>query len=107
MPNFMRWPILALVLLIACGLLPAALHAQAPAPAAPAASGTAPAPAAATAPAPAAPSASSGVVGGRTTEIVDNPYGLEALWRGGDIISRVTLGILAIMSMGSWYVIFV
>ncbi len=42
----------------------------------------------------------------RTTEIVDNPYGLEALWKGGDIVARITLGILVIMSMGSWYVIF-
>jgi biopolymer transport protein ExbB len=43
----------------------------------------------------------------RTTEIVDNPYGLEALWRGGDIVAKITLGILVVMSMGSWYVIFV
>jgi biopolymer transport protein ExbB len=38
-------------------------------------------------------------------EIVDNPYGLEALWKGGDIVAKVTLAILAIMSMGSWYII--
>ena len=42
-----------------------------------------------------------------TKETVDNPYGLEALWRGGDFVSRGTLGILVIMSMGSWYIIFV
>ena len=42
----------------------------------------------------------------RSVEIVDNPYGLEALWRGGDIVARVTLGILLFMSIGSWYVIF-
>ena len=41
----------------------------------------------------------------RTTELVDNPYGLEALWKGGDLVARFTLGILAIMSMGSWYII--
>ena len=33
------------------------------------------------------------------------PYGLEALWKGGDIVAKVTLAILAIMSMGSWYII--
>ncbi|CAI3948568.1 Biopolymer transport protein ExbB/TolQ (TolQ) (PDB:5SV0) [Commensalibacter communis] len=35
----------------------------------------------------------------------ENPYGLKALWSGGDIVSRITLLILAIMSIGSWYVI--
>ncbi|HEX7465692.1 MAG TPA: MotA/TolQ/ExbB proton channel family protein, partial [Usitatibacter sp.] len=32
---------------------------------------------------------------------------LEALWRGGDFVSRGTLIILIIMSMGSWYIMFV
>ena len=41
----------------------------------------------------------------KTTELVDNPYGLEALWKGGDIVAKVTLTILALMSMGSWYII--
>src|SRR5215470_12040001 len=41
----------------------------------------------------------------KATEVVDNPYGLEAVWRGGDIVLRFTLGILVIMSMGSWYII--
>lgn len=41
----------------------------------------------------------------RATEIVDNPYGLEALWKGGDFVARGTLLILVIMSMGSWYII--
>jgi biopolymer transport protein ExbB len=51
---------------------------------------------------PAAPAATAGT---RTTELVDNPYGLEALWKGGDIVAKVTLTILALMSMGSWYII--
>ena len=42
-----------------------------------------------------------------TKETVDNPYGLEALWKGGDFVSKGTLIILVIMSAGSWYVIFV
>jgi biopolymer transport protein ExbB len=39
-------------------------------------------------------------------ESVANPYGIEAMWREGDIITRSTLIILIIMSMGSWYIIF-
>ena len=38
-------------------------------------------------------------------EAVDNPYGLDALWKGGDVVARGTLIILIIMSMGSWYII--
>ena len=39
------------------------------------------------------------------TEVVENPYGLDSLWRQGDYVARGTLVILLIMSMGSWYVI--
>jgi biopolymer transport protein ExbB len=39
-------------------------------------------------------------------EVVDNPYGLAALWGQGDFVARGTLVILVIMSMGSWYIIF-
>jgi biopolymer transport protein ExbB len=39
-------------------------------------------------------------------ETVDNPYGLSALWAQGDFVSRGTLIIMVIMSMGSWYIIF-
>lgn len=53
-------------------------------------SGDVPAPAA---PAPAAPA------------MVDNPYGLGALWANGDIIARGVLVIMVIMSLGSWYII--
>jgi len=42
-----------------------------------------------------------------TKEIIDNPYGLEAAWRQGDVVSKGTLIILVIMSMGSWYIMFV
>jgi biopolymer transport protein ExbB len=38
-------------------------------------------------------------------ESVDNPYGLSALWAQGDFVSRGTLIILIIMSMGSWYIL--
>ena len=38
-------------------------------------------------------------------ETVDNPYGLNALWSQGDYVARGTLIILALMSMGSWYIL--
>ena len=34
-----------------------------------------------------------------------NPYGLGALWAGGDTVARSVLILLAIMSLASWYVI--
>jgi len=40
----------------------------------------------------------------KSTEVVENPYGLEALWRQGDWVSKGTLIILVIMSVGSWYI---
>jgi biopolymer transport protein ExbB len=40
-------------------------------------------------------------------ETIENPYGLEALWKQGDFVSKGTLIILVIMSMGSWYIMFV
>ncbi len=93
---------LAAVLLIAPAamLAPHSAHAQAqPATPAPSAAPVAPPPPAAAPPAPPAPAAS------RATEVIDNPYGLEALWKGGDFVSKATLIILVIMSMGSWYII--
>jgi len=44
---------------------------------------------------------------GATTskEVIDNPYGLSALWAQGDFVSKGTLIILVIMSMGSWYIL--
>lgn len=74
-------------------------QAQAPAPAAPAAPSEPAAAQAPATPAAARPAAT------RSTELVENPYGLEALWRGGDIVSKTTIAILVIMSMGSWYII--
>jgi biopolymer transport protein ExbB len=38
-------------------------------------------------------------------KVVANPYGFQALWEGGDLVTRGTLIILVIMSMGSWYII--
>jgi len=73
--------------------------ASAPA-AAPADAAAAPAPAAdaAAAPAASAPAAAGG------HEEVANPYGFAAVWEAG-FVSRGTLIILSLMSMGSWYII--
>lgn len=42
----------------------------------------------------------------QATAVVENPYGLEALWMQGDFVARGTLIILVVMSLYSWYVIF-
>src|SRR5579863_1402604 len=39
-----------------------------------------------------------------TSETVNNPYGLGALWKNGDFVARFVLILLVIMSMGSWYI---
>ena len=110
MSKLIRLATLAAALMIAVpgAVMPVAAQAQTPpsAPAAPAASTDATAAPAAAAPAPAAaPAAAEPAPAAKGVDIVDNPYGLEALWKGGDLIARITLGILVLMSMGSWYVI--
>ncbi|HUH95608.1 MAG TPA: MotA/TolQ/ExbB proton channel family protein [Casimicrobiaceae bacterium] len=87
----------AMILLTAMpgALVSSLAYAQAQ-PAAPAASSAAPA---------SAPPAAPGSTATRATEVVENPYGLQALWAGGDIVSKGTIAILVIMSMGSWYII--
>jgi biopolymer transport protein ExbB len=69
--------------------------AAASAPATAPATAQAPAPAA-NEPAPPPPPA--------TSESVENPYGLGALWKNGDFVARFVLILLVIMSMGSWYI---
>jgi biopolymer transport protein ExbB len=41
-----------------------------------------------------------------TKATVDNPYGIDALWRGSDVVTKGALVILLLMSAGSWYVMF-
>jgi biopolymer transport protein ExbB len=90
-----------LLLAVAGATLPQSAFAQTqPATPAPAA---APAEVATPAPAPAAPAAKA--PGAKSVEVIDNPYGLEALLKGSDIVAKITLAILVIMSMGSWYII--
>jgi biopolymer transport protein ExbB len=47
----------------------------------------------------------SGADGSVGIEEPENPYGLQALWRQGDIVAKGTLIILVIMSLASWYII--
>jgi biopolymer transport protein ExbB len=99
--------------LIGTAVLPVAVWAQAAKPDAPAAPTTPAVPAAAPVPAPApaaavppppAPAPVKPVAGAPETEVVENPYGLEALWKQGDFVSKGTLITLIIMSIGSWYI---
>jgi biopolymer transport protein ExbB len=55
--------------------------------------------------APASQAAAVPAAGAEAKELIDNPYGLDALWKGGDIVAKGTLAILLIMSTGSWYII--
>ena len=100
--SFLRFAAAASLLSLAT-LLTSPASAQAPtAPAA--ATSTAPAPAAAPAavqPAAEAPGAK------KNGETLDNPYGIEALWKGSDFVARFVLILLAIMSIGSWYILVV
>ena len=52
----------------------------------------------------ATPPPAAGVDQGNGTEAVDNPYGLSALWKTGDAVSHTVLVILALMSLGTWYI---
>jgi len=99
--------------LIGTAVLPVAVWAQAAKSDAPAAPTTPAVPAAAPVPAPApaaavppppAPAPVKPVAGAPETEVVENPYGLEALWKQGDFVSKGTLITLIIMSIGSWYI---
>ena len=87
--------------LAAFTFLGSTVHAQTPA-----------APAAAEAPAAAAPAAAPAALpvdaaGAKKTEAVDNPYGIEALWKGSDAVAKTVLLMLLIMSIGSWYIMIV
>ena len=111
-----RLPALAAALTFAIAVS-ASAQTPAPAPATPAPAVTAPAATApaATAPVPAtAPDAAAPVAlpappapPATDTVAVDNPYGFEALWKGGGIIAETVLGILGVMSLMTWYIMIV
>jgi biopolymer transport protein ExbB len=88
-------PLAAIVIVLAGSVVAPSLafaQASAPAPSLNAASG------AAAKPAPELPAIT-------LPAAIANPYGLRALWEQGDWVARATLLILAIMSLGSWYVL--
>ncbi len=43
--------------------------------------------------------------GAKKPEAAENPYGIAALWSTSDAVAKGVLLILAIMSMGSWYIL--
>jgi biopolymer transport protein ExbB len=89
----------AVAFAVALATSPVVSYAADEAPAAAPAAEPAAAPAADAA-APAAPAAAAG-----STETIENPYGLENLWASGDFLSHTTVVVLAIMSMGTWYIL--
>lgn len=108
---------IAAALVFLAGAAPAMAQDAAPAAGAPAAGATDPAaapaaapaagdqmaaqPAAAPAPAPAPDAAAEAA-----KPAGENPYGLSALWSNGDLVARGTIVLLAIMSIGTWYIFF-
>lgn len=92
LPTLMRRAAAALTLVLAAAATPSAL-AQAPA-------GEA-----ASAPVLSASPSLSGTAAIKPPAAAANPYGLAALWAQGDAVAKGTLVILALMSLGSWYVL--
>lgn len=41
----------------------------------------------------------------KKAQAAENPYGIEALWKTSDTVAKTVLLLLAIMSMGSWYIL--
>ena len=96
----------ATLLALTAAVAVAPVSAQESASAAASAAVSAPAPAADAAPAPAAPAdAGAPAAPAAAKEMVENPYGLDALWKTGDFVAKGTLIIMVIMSMGSWYIL--
>jgi biopolymer transport protein ExbB len=82
----------------------ALLGAAAPALVSAQTSDAAPAAAAQTAPAAVAAPVPAQAATGAKTDSVENPYGIEALWKGSDLVAKTVLLLLLVMSISSWYV---
>jgi len=93
------WKTALASLLLGCALMQSASAQTAPA--APAASAAPAAPPSVASAAVAAPEAK------KAADSAANPYGIEALWGGSDAITKTVLILLAIMSIGSWYIMIV
>jgi biopolymer transport protein ExbB len=92
-----RWLNVRILLGVVLAALSIVAIAQAPQGTPPAAQVEPPPQAVAVKPAPQPPAAV-------PVEIIENPYGIEALWKQGDFVARGTLIVLIIMSIGSWYI---
>jgi biopolymer transport protein ExbB len=77
------------------------------APATPAADAAKPGDAAAPAAAPTPPAENKSAAPAKKAEVDENPFGIKAMVRDGDAVAKITLVIMIIMSIGSWYIIFV
>ena len=97
--NFKKLTIAAAIVAMTSLSAVAPVFAQAAAPAAPAADAAAPAPAA---PAPAADAAKPAA----NSADQSTPYGIQHMVETGGWISRTILGVLVIMSAGTWYIFF-
>jgi biopolymer transport protein ExbB len=92
---------------VAAGVLtlsPLSLTVHAQTPAAPAAAPATASVTPAAAPTPSPTAAVPSIAKKPGTATVENPYGIKALWEGGDTVAHVTLVLLVIMSLGSWYI---
>jgi biopolymer transport protein ExbB len=93
-----RWLDVRILLAVVFAAMPLVARAQAPQGAPPAAEVN-PAPPVIEVVKPAPPP-----IAAPAMEVIENPYGIEALWKQGDFVARGTLIILVIMSIGSWYI---
>ncbi len=94
-----RWLDMRVLLAVVFAALSIVAMAQAPQGAPPPAAEVKPAPPVVEVVRPAPPP-----IAAPATEVIENPYGIEALWKQGDFVARGTLIILVIMSIGSWYI---
>jgi len=94
-----RWLNVRILLAVVFAAMPVVAMTQAPQGAPPPAAEVNPAPPVVEVSKPAPPSIAAPAV-----EVIENPYGMEALWKQGDFVARGTLIILIIMSIGSWYI---
>jgi biopolymer transport protein ExbB len=105
--NFKKLTIAAAIVAMTSLSAVAPVYAQAaPAPAADAAAPPAAAPAPEAAAAPAAAPAEGSAAAKVNAADASTPYGLQHMVENGDWISRVILGVLVIMSAGTWYIFF-
>ena len=91
---------------LALPLIPGIVHAQ-PVDQAAAAASAAPAAPAAIVGLDVKPTSAPIAVVKKAADSVENPYGLEALWKTSDAVTKTVLLLLLIMSVGSWYIMIV